>query len=519
MTTTETTRTTPAMPELTADKAFEILAAQMNKGGPEIQKRINAHIRTVSGKMMIAVYHQDKSIPDVEKVEAYRVCVKAILNKDWSLLQGAVGKGDKRIDPLDIEEAPVTQATTPTPPAVADTTTTEQAIPAPVKEVKRERKPVYKPAPAEQRGTGVELPPARPEITEDAEPQDELARAIFRRLKPYLNKVAEYDEGKIKKLVEEHAKGDVRYLEAYLESNVKDAVKKALNNGSFPTDRVRELIQQTIGGMATTVQVVQLDGNVVDAGRQHFKFPLLLKCIMARIPFILVGPAGSSKSSAVAAAFKALNMEFEAMSVGPMTSKADLFGMVDAHGTYRISPLVRRATQGGGFLVDEVDAGNAGVLTGKNMLLSNPYVPTPEGVKPKHSDFVIGGTANTYCNGSDRQYVGRNQLDAATLDRYAFIDWPYDEGLEASFIGVNAASPRCQVDAGGVLTADAWFKYVLKVRRTIESLNLRHVVSPRATINGARLFAVGVGFDHVKEMVLWKGLDTATRKKIEENAR
>jgi hypothetical protein len=63
--------------------------------------------------------------------------------------------------------------------------------------------------------------------------------------------------------------------------------------------------------------------------------------------------------------------------LGPTTSKADLFGFIDANGVYRETGLVRAAQNGGVFLGDELDAGHAGVVTGLNMVLANGHFGTP----------------------------------------------------------------------------------------------------------------------------------------------
>jgi hypothetical protein len=112
--------------------------------------------------------------------------------------------------------------------------------------------------------------------------------------------------------------------------------------------------------------------------------------------------------------------------------------------------------------------------------------------------------------------VGRNQLDAATLDRFFMIDFPVDTGLEAYACGLDRVSPRFKLDQGGVPTVDEWFDHVQRVRAAIEKLEIRHVVSPRASIMGANLIAQEVGKRHLEDGLIWKGLDTATRKKVEQ---
>jgi hypothetical protein len=256
------------------------------------------------------------------------------------------------------------------------------------------------------------------------------------------------------------------------------------------------------------------DRPAVTISRQHFKFPLLLATIAARVPAYLVGPAGTGKTSAAHQAALALGLPFHAISVGPMTSKSDLFGMRDANGHYHESELVKAATRGGVFLFDEFDAGNPATLTAVNMLLANGSFSTPDGMREKSPDFVPIFALNTYGTGASNDYVGRNQLDAATLDRGAFIDWPLDESMEAHLIGIDAAAPSFDLAAGGIPQPLGWLTAVQKFRAGVAAAKVRHIISPRATLYGAALAAAGIGRNHLVKILLVKGLDTATAEKI-----
>ena len=255
----------------------------------------------------------------------------------------------------------------------------------------------------------------------------------------------------------------------------------------------------------------------IEMDRQHYKMPLLAACADAPTPVnvMLVGPAGSGKTTVAASVAKATERKFSCMSFGPMSSKGDLFGMRDATGKYHESELVKMVKSGGAFLGDEADAANAGILTQINMILSNGHMSTPEGIIEKHKDFWFVAGCNTFGTGANRQYVGRNQLDAATLDRFFMIDFPVDTGLEAKICGLNRVSPQFKLDHGGVPTVDEWYDHVQRVRQSIEKLEIRHIVSPRASIMGASLIAQGVGKRHLLAGLIWKGLDAATCKKIE----
>ena len=55
----------------------------------------------------------------------------------------------------------------------------------------------------------------------------------------------------------------------------------------------------------------------------------------------------------------------------------------------------------------------------------------------RHEKFKFAGCANTYCDGADFSYSGRNQLDRATLDRFGdvVIEVDYDKALERALVG------------------------------------------------------------------------------------
>lgn len=212
---------------------------------------------------------------------------------------------------------------------------------------------------------------------------------------------------------------------------------------------------------------------------------------------MLVGPAGSGKTTCVEKVSEILGLDFYPMSVGPQTTKSDLLGFIDAAGNYHTTVLREAFEKGGMLLLDELDAANAGVLTVINSLLANGYCSFPDGVIRKHENFRCVCACNTYGRGADRQYVGRNQLDAATLDRFAVVDFDYDEELELAIAGNKR-----------------WVKKVQRYRKRAFDLKMRVVISPRASISGAKLLASGMDENLVEELVIWKGIPQEMRVKI-----
>lgn len=249
--------------------------------------------------------------------------------------------------------------------------------------------------------------------------------------------------------------------------------------------------------LVKTIVVKQATGLTKTIERSHYLTPTVAQICSVGVNIMLVGPAGSGKTTCCEKVSDALGLQFFPMSVGPQTTKSDLLGFVDAGGNYHTTPLREAFERGGMLLLDEMDSAHAGVLTVLNSLLANGYCSFPDGVIKRNDNFRCICACNTYGRGADRQYVGRNQLDAATLDRFAVLDFDYDENLERAVAG-----------------NDRWVSRVQMYRRRVFDLRLSVVISPRASIYGAKLLAVGIPEKRVEELVLWRGIPAGTVEKI-----
>ena len=288
-------------------------------------------------------------------------------------------------------------------------------------------------------------------------------------------------------------------------SNLQSALQPFLSNvkadAVMDEARIVELIKQH-QTEAREIIVKPFEKPSVNVGTQHKMFDQLLLLASQKIPAFLAGPSGSGKTHAAEQLAKALSLPYEAVSVGPMTSKADLIGYKDANGNYHDTGLIRCVKNGGVFLIDEIDAGHAGVLTILNMVLSNGLMATPEGMIKKHDDFYIVAGANTYGTGADREYVGRCQLDEATLKRFFVVEWGYDEKLERAISGADDENSNALVDT------------IQAMRKNADEHGLRVTVSPRDSIYAVRLLKAGMPEKDVLKGLIFKGLDKATISKL-----
>lgn len=239
--------------------------------------------------------------------------------------------------------------------------------------------------------------------------------------------------------------------------------------------------------------------KAVEMTNQHFKFEDVLRAISAGINIALVGPAGSGKTSLVHNVAEALKLEFYSKSVSAQTGTHEFFGYYDANGKY-VPTLFRKAYEKGGvFLLDEFDAGNPNVLAALNQATANGSCAFPDKMVTKNKDFVIVMAGNTYGTGANAEYVGRNKIDGATLDRFFFMEIPYDETLEM----VLAENKE-------------WCEKVQKFRRNAQNKKVKCIISPRATFSGEALLETGMTEIDVVRGVIYKNLSEDEIKLISD---
>lgn len=343
--------------------------------------------------------------------------------------------------------------------------------------------------------------------------------------------------GSVENATEASVESEGRESNANLSKAIAEAVKDYLSldeslRPGVDEGKVRELVRDYVASLSPRrVEVVTLDQQRRDVGVQHAYFDALLRVVACRLNCWLVGPAGSGKTSAVKYIADALGLNFTGRSVGPQTSESSLLGYYDANGKYVRTTLRDAYEHGGVYILDEVDAGSPAVLVTINALLANGHAQFPDGVVEKHKDFVLIACANTIGQGADAQYVGRQKVDEATLDRFVFLPWPYDVAVEAAALGVpldcfegldrpkpfkfHSTESKDAVEE----RVQEYVRKVSAVRVSLKSLgkSVRHLVGPRANFHGTALVRVGWSVRDALDACVWKGCADDTRKKIEAN--
>lgn len=211
----------------------------------------------------------------------------------------------------------------------------------------------------------------------------------------------------------------------------------------------------------------------------------------------LVGPAGNGKTTVAKAAMEAYEFQYIEIDCTEFTEPADLIGgmMIKAEkgGTSSIwidGPITRAFKEGLGIILNEYDALNpraalclqsvfqdAGADK-KGRYVTTVGCPDHDRVYPQ-GDCPIILSLNTYGTGGSRQYVGRNTMDAASMDRITLITTGYEN--EAAIIVAHGYSKT---------VGEKLEKWANDVRSVIEGNTLKVILSNRTLIRMAQSLEV-----------------------------
>lgn len=254
--------------------------------------------------------------------------------------------------------------------------------------------------------------------------------------------------------------------------------------------KVRDFISKEYGVIERKVVTV-IDGKKYEGeGVTHEKFDTIVKFVANNEPVFLTGPAGSGKNVLCQQAAEALGLSFYFSNA--VTQEYKITGFTDAMGVFHESQFYKAFKYGGLFMLDEMDASIPEVLVILNAAIANRYFdfPAPIGYVEAHPDFRVIAAGNTFGLGANYDYVGRNQLDMASLDRFAVVKVSYDRNIE-----MNVAN-------GNVELVD----FADDLRKAAEKSGIRFIISYRAIGRIAKLEGL-LGLEETLKTCLLKSLE------------
>lgn len=267
-------------------------------------------------------------------------------------------------------------------------------------------------------------------------------------------------------------------------------VKRALADVVFPT----------------TVVTERASGERTEITGAHHQMGTVLKIVMRGRDVMMVGGAGTGKTTIARDVAESLGIPFYTKSCHATMTEPALFGFINITTSECVRTLFREAYEHGGvFLLDEADKSNPAVLSALNQALANGQAAFPDGMVKRHPDCRVMVAANTYGRGADRKYSGGQAMDAATLDRFAVLTVTVDEDLERRMcLSTGLAAER----------VDQVLTYARRMRATADEKAMPVVVSPRGSSGMCDMIDAGFSWEEAADMMILKGMSSQDRAKI-----
>lgn len=299
-------------------------------------------------------------------------------------------------------------------------------------------------------------------------------------MKLFMNQVLEQQKEMLKNI-----KVDNPYEDAIVQAIIDKGKNISADNlVETAKEKLDSFIKQNYGPLPKKIEVnVPSISSKQMEGIFHNKFEHILKLVTANIPTLLIGPAGSGKNHTLEQVSEALNLDFYFSNA--ITQEFKLTGFIDANGLYHETQFYKAFKNGGLFFLDEIDASIPEVLIILNSAIANRYFDFPTGRIKAHEDFRVVAAGNTMGTGADALYVGRSQLDAATIDRFAQVEFNYDSEVEEQLASNTDL-----------------YDFIKSARKALTNNSMQYTVSMRSIINASKIDGVVEDTFAVKGIIL-----------------
>lgn len=294
-----------------------------------------------------------------------------------------------------------------------------------------------------------------------------------------------------------------------ISTKIEEEVGK-LQLGDKLTDEITAIAKTAARQMAEEmlprrIEIKRHNNTPIELDREprHEAFDEVLFWLTCGSHVYIVGPKGTGKTHMGKQLRDAMRValdraDYEVRFIDQSLTKYDVKGFKGPTGEY-IGTLVRECVEKGWLMfIDEGDMWAAAALGSLNSILANDFGSFPDQVVEVHPDFRCVLAANTTGHGADREYVGRQPLDAASRDRFSYVTMDYDRKLETQLYG-----------------SGPWVQYVWRVRDACNQLKNKEMVpSMRAIQEGLKAMNNGGDGEMAAKGRLWRGAEPDIITKI-----
>lgn len=215
----------------------------------------------------------------------------------------------------------------------------------------------------------------------------------------------------------------------------------------------------------------------------------LIKRVLCGIRnLLLVGPSGSGKSTLAEQLALAFKCPYSYTPWSSGVTEGMLLGRFGADLSFSPSVFVQAIQERSVHNWDDFDAADPNVPLCANSVIANGKLCISDKGKTitylRHEKSILIATANTWGRGATVMFIGRNQLDAATISRFAgggiYVD--YDTKLEKSLLN----SPVYESPDALAFATMFW-----NIRKVVADSGMRRVWGTRELLAGAKLLRGG----------------------------
>lgn len=197
------------------------------------------------------------------------------------------------------------------------------------------------------------------------------------------------------------------------------AAIKNLRGGQVDDAKVRSIFADELAKLSEPqrAQVNRIATKVAKKEGQvyHENFEDVKKRIARGQWVYLYGPTGSGKNVLAEQIAEALGLPFHYQA--HCSDRFELTGFIDANGNYQPTEFYKAYTEGGLFMLDELDASDENALITLNSA-ANGYFAFPCGTMKAHPDFRCIAAGNTCGRGATDDYTGRRVMDVSSIGRF-----------------------------------------------------------------------------------------------------
>lgn len=284
------------------------------------------------------------------------------------------------------------------------------------------------------------------EMEEDGDPLDHMQKnfaaakdyldQIVKQLNSLTNRVTAHGE-----VLKSHAQQISSLLKGSMEGTTPDELKdlgrqvkdlmKLVSDKDFGTTSGEYVIKYPDGKSKS------LEGMILPP-----QWEKLLDLATTRDNIFLAGPTQCGKTTTASMLAEALDLPFSSLSCSEGMDESVFAGTIlpNENGVFKYVPstFVSFYENGGVFLLDEFCGADANLGMFINNAIGNDhfYLQRRQGNERvnKHPDFICIAADNTMGNGGDEAFVGRNQMDASTMERFrtGFVLMDYSQKIEKS---------------------------------------------------------------------------------------